>query len=264
MIMNVEIASRLVQMRKKEELSQEMLAERLGISRQAVSKWERAESSPDTSNLIMLAKLYNVSLDELLGVNQEKFEIVEDTSTENSSDLNDGKKEDRANYVSIGWKGIHVKDGEDEVHVGWKGIYVKEKGENRVQIGDVYNEDVYNEKEAWYDNIRFGVVGVDGYERYNWKVDGIFSLIILCIYLWIGFEYSLWHPSWLLFLLIPIVTSLIQAIKSKNASIFAYPVLMALSYLYFGFVGGIWHPTWIVFITIPAYYAVVDKLWKKK
>lgn len=47
-------------------LSQEALAERLGVSRQAVSKWERGESSPDTDNLIALARLYNISLDALL------------------------------------------------------------------------------------------------------------------------------------------------------------------------------------------------------
>ena len=51
-------------------LSQEALAEKLGVSRQAVSKWERSESSPDTDNLIALAKLYGVSLDELLYVDE--------------------------------------------------------------------------------------------------------------------------------------------------------------------------------------------------
>ena len=64
--MNIEIANRLVNLRKSNNLSQEALAEKLGISRQAVSKWERAEASPDTDNLILLARLYGVSLDELL------------------------------------------------------------------------------------------------------------------------------------------------------------------------------------------------------
>lgn len=64
--MNIEIANRLLQLRKERGLSQEDLAERIGISRQSVSKWERAEASPDTDNLIALARLYGVSLDELL------------------------------------------------------------------------------------------------------------------------------------------------------------------------------------------------------
>ena len=64
--MNIEIANRLLQYRKSSGLSQEELAEKIGVSRQAVSKWERAEASPDTDNLIILAKVYGVSLDELL------------------------------------------------------------------------------------------------------------------------------------------------------------------------------------------------------
>ena len=64
--MNIETANRLLQYRKKMNLSQEELASRIGVSRQAVSKWERAEASPDTDNLILLADIYGVSLDELL------------------------------------------------------------------------------------------------------------------------------------------------------------------------------------------------------
>ena len=64
--MTLETAERLVQLRKSHGLSQEELAEKLNVSRQAVSKWERAESSPDTDNLIALATLYGVTLDEVV------------------------------------------------------------------------------------------------------------------------------------------------------------------------------------------------------
>ncbi len=69
--MNIEIANRLVRLRKEKGLSQEELAAKIGISRQAVSKWERAEASPDTDNLILLARLYGVSLDALLATEDE-------------------------------------------------------------------------------------------------------------------------------------------------------------------------------------------------
>ena len=74
--MNVEIAQRLAARRKQAGLSQEALAEQLGVSRQAVSKWERSESSPDTDNLIALAQLYGVSLDDLLYVEDEMRDDV--------------------------------------------------------------------------------------------------------------------------------------------------------------------------------------------
>lgn len=64
--MNVEIAQRLAELRRAKGYSQEALARELGLSRQAISKWERAESAPDTENLITLARLYDMSLDELL------------------------------------------------------------------------------------------------------------------------------------------------------------------------------------------------------
>ena len=75
--MNIKLADRLVELRKEHKLSQEALAEKLGLSRQSISKWERAEASPDTDNLIALAEVYGITLDELLGNNEPKAEKSE-------------------------------------------------------------------------------------------------------------------------------------------------------------------------------------------
>lgn len=48
------------------QMTQEFVAETLGVSRQSVSKWENGSSDPNTSNLIALAKLYKISPEELL------------------------------------------------------------------------------------------------------------------------------------------------------------------------------------------------------
>lgn len=52
--------------RAKCKMTQEFVAESIGVSRQAVSKWENGTSDPSTSNLFALAKLYGVSTEELL------------------------------------------------------------------------------------------------------------------------------------------------------------------------------------------------------
>lgn len=54
-------------------MTQEFVAESLGISRQAVSKWEMGVSEPSTSNLLALAKLYDVTVEEILRDVEIKF-----------------------------------------------------------------------------------------------------------------------------------------------------------------------------------------------
>lgn len=52
--------------RLRRKMTQEFVAEALGVSRQAVSKWENGTTDPSTSNLIALAKLYDVEAEEIL------------------------------------------------------------------------------------------------------------------------------------------------------------------------------------------------------
>ena len=60
------LGEKLRKLRIARQLSQEQLAEKLQVSRQAISKWELGESMPDTENLILLSKFYGVSIDYLL------------------------------------------------------------------------------------------------------------------------------------------------------------------------------------------------------
>lgn len=159
--MDVQIASRLADRRREAGLSQEALAAKLGVSRQAVSKWERSEASPDTDNLIALAALYGVTLDELLyGTDEQGSGSAEpEANTTEATDAKQGDDPDDAackatdhtqnavdgasdtdgaadassaasskDHVSIGWGGIHV-DNEaknEHVHIGRKGLHVQD------------------------------------------------------------------------------------------------------------------------------------------
>ena len=84
--MNIETAKRLFEYRKANGFSQEELAEKIGVSRQAISKWERSESSPDTDNLIALANLYGITIDELLNGTDAPKKIAEEEPKEKPED----------------------------------------------------------------------------------------------------------------------------------------------------------------------------------
>lgn len=62
----MELSKKVYEMRKAQGLSQEQLAEKLGVSRQSVSKWEAGESMPELERVIEMSKIFNVSTDYLL------------------------------------------------------------------------------------------------------------------------------------------------------------------------------------------------------
>lgn len=170
--MNKDIANRLIELRKANNLSQEALAAKLGASSQTVGEWERAEISPDTEQLIKLSELYQVSVDDLLKAGGE--------------------------------------------------IPAKDPASNREH-----------------------------------QLDLTLWLIAVIAYIAVGCLYHLWHPGWLIFLLVPVISSAISAIQKKRADCFAYSALALVVFLYLGCVKMLWHPTWLLFLTIPLYEKLI-------
>ncbi len=76
------LADKIMCLRKKKGWSQEELAERMNVSRQAVSKWESAQTVPDLEKILQLGDLFGVTTDYLLKDNIENEEFIE-----NSCDL---------------------------------------------------------------------------------------------------------------------------------------------------------------------------------
>lgn len=72
------LSEKLYELRKKGGLSQEQLAEKLGVSRQAISKWESGKAVPESDTLISISKYYNVTLDYLLNENTSSSEVITD------------------------------------------------------------------------------------------------------------------------------------------------------------------------------------------
>ena len=81
----MKFCDKLQKIRKENNVTQEQLADKLNVSRQAVSKWESGTAYPDTEKLIQISKIFNVSLDELINdkksnnqkANEKKFNFIE-------------------------------------------------------------------------------------------------------------------------------------------------------------------------------------------
>ncbi len=72
--MTIYLGENIKRLRREKELTQEALANFLGVTFQSVSNWERGESYPDISMLPEIAGFFKVSVDDLLGANRTKDE----------------------------------------------------------------------------------------------------------------------------------------------------------------------------------------------
>ncbi|MGN0569398.1 MAG: helix-turn-helix domain-containing protein [Candidatus Fimenecus sp.] len=199
--MNIKLADRLVALRKQKGYSQEVLAEKLGLSRQSISKWERAEASPDTDNLIALAEIYHMTLDELLGNGESvpKKEVKEE-------------------------KKLKEKTPMTKAQIKGKKLM---------------------------------------------KIMPIISIAVVVVYVLVGFALKIWHPTWMMFLLIPLLlTVAISLLAGKTKRITALmltssvSLLAVIAYLFAGLVFHMWAVAWIVFLAIPVYAYIAFLLTK--
>lgn len=190
--MTLETANRLVELRKSHGLSQEELAERLGVSRQAVSKWERAESSPDTDNLIALAKLYNISLDELV------------QGSGSATPIEPGSADDPLPEGSY----FEHKARQEEKSRDLKRFafpYPVLIALAYVILGACFN--LWHP--GWLLFLTIPLYYLPASQRSPLKLLGN-PVMITLIYLLLGFECGLWHPGWIIFLAIPILNIFVR------------------------------------------------------
>ena len=287
--MDLAMAQRLVDRRKAAGLSQEALAAQLGVSRQAVSKWERSESSPDTDNLIALAALYGVSLDELVyGEAVDDADDPEDGDAGVEASDEAEEDEDSADNTSRSDKplvdislahGIHVIDPDkgEEVHVGWNGIHVTNdrKGEEvHVGPGGVHVDTLEDDGHSVHTNAD-GTVTIDGETFSSWKEahDKLdhhgkhfhtklgrawnkfpFPALVALAYLALGIVYGTWGMGLFLVFLIPVYYAIGNFIDRRRLSMLigsVYPAAAIAWFLYMWLCLGQPHPAWVILITIP-------------
>lgn len=92
-------ADKLILLRKKNGLSQEALAEKLDVTRQAVSRWEGAQTYPDIPKIILISKMFGVSVDYLLKDEIEEENTGLDTIKENDIEERKLDREEATSYL---------------------------------------------------------------------------------------------------------------------------------------------------------------------
>ena len=191
------LGNKLYELRKKNGLSQEAFADRLGVSRQAVSKWECGESLPDTDNLITISKLFGVSLDELVGNSTEKeYDVAVSSAKHTERDresVNCRMKKTAMKILTVLPYPVLVTVAfllwgflADGWTVAWT-LFV--------------TIPVY---ESLIDCIRK--------RRFS---PFAYPVFITFVYLFIGMKWGLWHPYWVLYITIPIYYSVADALDRK-------------------------------------------------
>ena len=222
----------LYALRKDKGMTQAELAQLLGVTNKAVSKWETGEAMPETSLLIPIARIFGVSVDELLdGKRAERLDGVEDGAERDSEKVSDMKIKD---YL--------FKRGKDEVQtfaekiqgavcatIAFGGIV------SFLLVGIITG--------IWHpywvilpvSTMSCGIVGIIldlrnakkrkdkiacGENPFTGCVCGLVMLSCIIVYLLLGAILNLWHPMWILLVVgafaCGVISMIVEIIVHKN------------------------------------------------
>lgn len=133
-----------------------------------------------------------------------------------------------------------VKDGHEEV------VDIDELKDDGISIVDEVKETYRKHKNK---------------NRIKSKICAITPFLCAIAYVLMGSLGGWWHPGWLVFLLIPIVPSILYCHKNniKSYIVDTLCLILCIGYFVVGFVLHIWHPTWVVFLLIPVLHILFDK-----
>lgn len=105
----MKLGQKIAELRKKSGLSQEALAEKMNVSRQAVSKWESNQSIPDIEKIVDLSELFGVTTDYLLKNGTPSFELPGKTTEEETKKLPKISDHEITQYLEVAKNAAHFE-----------------------------------------------------------------------------------------------------------------------------------------------------------
>lgn len=228
-------------LRKMGKITQEELAEKLGVSRQSVSKWETGDAYPETEKIIALCRMFGVSMDELM---LGDLSVCGDKAAGASCENISSQTEDGSNQTS--------EDNEPEEQTSEK------KQEDDILF--VTREEA--EKIENFSDLPEKVRKVAKWKLVRHAINSALFACAMISFFCLGAISNLWNPAWLLFpLCISLCAFADKLFSCKKDGTFAplgKRILKALSssvwllavtaYLFIGIVYSLWHPGWVIFI----------------
>lgn len=133
------LEEKITHYRKLAGLSQEKMAEKIGVSRQAITKWENGTGTPDIANLMAIADLFQISVDELLSQakpEKKKAEYIYESRTEYDID---GKKNFDIKLGGAHTVNLKAYNGEKIVAQLFSNVYKNLQADYKVKIDDIKN-----------------------------------------------------------------------------------------------------------------------------
>ena len=210
----------LIKLRKEKGLSQEELADKLAVSRQAISKWERGESLPDTDNLIRLAKLYGVSIDEIVGIKDsgEDAATVEKSAaaspayaSEESSESGESASEKEPTRTDENGEKTYTK--RNIVIDSICGAYVILTTVAVLLWGFMFNGWIL----SWTLYVTIPVfISIFECVRKRKLTPFNFPCLVTFVYLFLGMSKGLWHPLWIMFVSVPLFYVIANAVDGNS------------------------------------------------
>ena len=201
----MDLANKLLELRKKKGLSQEEVADALGVSRQTVSKWETGMSTPDFDKIQPLCELYEISTNELLNVS---YEVKRDKK----DNLEIKRKKAMLLIISIF---LYINSVVP--------FFFTELGLNEVVALTlfffiiavatcliIYRAATYGEEK---EKVALKKVKNDTHAKKVYKaIDGVLGAITLILFLGISFATGAWYITWIIWLIYALCMAIVRLV----------------------------------------------------
>ncbi len=191
------IGEKLYELRKKKNLSQEEIADKLNVTRQTISKWETNQSMPDLDKIVPLCDLYEISTDMLLKGTEEKQQVLTQYPSTRKEKAKTISISVFLYFLSIIW--VVISEAIDGIN-------------ENIQVGVFLFICAFATTYLIYKCMSFPKEKMEKIPKKYKAINEMVSIIFLLIYLIISFITHAWEITWMIWLIYALVIQIIHSI----------------------------------------------------